>query len=158
MRDLVQHIELLLHSFSSLLGRELLVHDGSHEERVRCLFDAPFVVVSHGLENDPILNYGNKKALCLWEMTWEEFVRTPSQKTAEPVHRDERARLLDRTRKNGYIDDYAGIRVSKTGKRFKIEKAVIWNISDENGRYYGQAATFDTWHYLASVTSVTPQT
>ena len=63
MRDLVQHIELLLHSFSSLLGRELLVHDGSHEERVRCLFDAPFVVVSHGLENDPILNYGNKKAL-----------------------------------------------------------------------------------------------
>ena len=91
-------------------------------------------------------------------MTWEEFVRTPSRKTAEPVHRDERARLLDRTRKNGYIDDYAGIRVSKTGKRFKIEKAVIWNISDENGRYYGQAATFDTWHYLASVTSVTPQT
>jgi len=97
MPDLVHHTELLFNSFSSLIGRELLVLGGSREERARCLFDAPFVVVSHGLENDPILNYGNKKALCLWEMTWEEFVQTPSRKTAEPVHQHERTRLLDRT-------------------------------------------------------------
>jgi len=156
MQDIFHHVELLLNSFSCLIGRELLVRNGSREEQTRSLFDAPFVVVSHGQENNPVLNYGNKKALCLWEMTWEEFIQTPSRQTAEPAHRNERERLLDGTRRNGYIDDYSGIRVSKTGKRFEIEQAIVWNISDENGHYYGQAATFDTWHYLPPIASVTP--
>ena len=70
-----------------------------------------------------------------------------------------RARIFGRTRTAGYIDDYGGIRVLQDRQALpKIEKAVIWNTSDVNGRYYGQAATFDTWHYLASATSVTPQT
>ena len=156
MRDLFQHVELLLNSFSSLVGRELLGRTRTRQEQTHCLFNVPFVVVSHGIESDPILNYGNKKALCLWEMTWEDFVQTPSRETAEPVHRNERAQLLERTLKNGYINDYSGIRVSKTGKRFKIDRAIIWNISDENGQYYGQAAAFDTWHYLPPIPSVTP--
>ena len=42
-----------------------------------------------------------------------------------------------------------GVRISKTGKRFKIDQAIIWNISDAHGRYCGQAATFDTWQFLA---------
>ena len=156
MRDLFQHVELLLNSFSFLVGRELVLRNRTREEQSRCLFNAPFVVVSHGTESDPILNYGNEKALCLWEMAWEDFVQTPSRKTAEPVHRNERAQLLERTLKNGYIDDYSGIRVSKTGKRFKIDQAIIWNVTDENGHYYGQAATFETWHYLPQIPSVTP--
>jgi|TARA_B100001741_G_C16522785_1_gene585585 hypothetical protein len=154
MRDLFRHVELLLNSFSSLVGRDLLVRNRTREEQAHCLFTAPFVVVSHGTEDDPILNYGNEKALCLWGMTWEDFVQTPSRKTAEPIHQNERAQLLERTLKNGYIDDYSGIRVSKTGKRFKIDQAIIWNITDENGHYYGQAATFDTWHYLPPISSV----
>jgi hypothetical protein len=154
MRDLFRHVELLLNSFSSLVGRDLLVRNRTREEQAHCLFTAPFVVVSHGTEDDPILNYGNEKALCLWGMTWEDFVQTPSRKTAEPIHQKERAQLLERTLKNGYIDDYSGIRVSKTGKRFKIDQAIIWNITDENGHYYGQAATFDTWHYLPPISSV----
>jgi len=154
MRDLFRHVELLLNSFSSLVGRDLLVRNRTREEQANCLFSAPFVVVSHGTEDDPILNYGNEKALCLWGMTWEDFVQTPSRKTAEPIHQNERAQLLERTLKNGYIDDYSGIRVSKTGKRFKIDQAIIWNITDENGHYYGQAATFDTWHYLPPIPAV----
>ena len=137
MRDLFRHVELLLNSFSSLVGRDLLLRNRTREEQAHCLFTAPFVVVSHGTEDDPILNYGNEKALCLWGMTWEDFVQTPSRKTAEPIHQNERAQLLERTLKNGYIDDYSGIRVSKTGKRFKIDQAIIWNITDENGHYYG---------------------
>ncbi len=97
MRDLFQHVELLLNSFSFRIGRELVIRNRTQEEQIRCLFNAPFVVVSHGTESDPILNYGNEKALCLWEMAWEDFVQTPSRKTAEPVHRNERAQLLERT-------------------------------------------------------------
>jgi len=61
------------------------------------------------------------------------------------MHRDERQQLLDRTRAQGFVDDYAGIRISATGKRFRIEQAIVWNLLDEAGSYCGQAATFDRW-------------
>lgn len=141
----VEHVQLLLDSFARLLGRQLVVREGSAEQQADRLFQAPFVVVSHGTEADPILNYGNEAALALWEMTAEELRRTPSRLTAEPVHRDERARLLERTRRDGYADDYAGIRVSKTGRRFRIEQAIVWNLTDAAGTHHGQAATFDRW-------------
>jgi hypothetical protein len=147
----VEHVQILLDSFARLLGRELISRAGSADEQGERLFQAPFVVVSHGTEADPILNYGNATALGLWEMTAEELRRTPSRLTAEPVHRDERARLLERTRRDGYVDDYAGIRISKTGKRFRIEQAIVWNLTDSTGVHRGQAATFDRWTPLPGV-------
>jgi hypothetical protein len=140
-----EHVQLLLDSFARLLGQELIAREGSAAEQAERLFHAPFVVVSHGTEADPILNYGNAAAIALWEMTAEELCRTPSRLTAEPVHRDERARLLERTRRDGYVDDYAGIRISKTGQRFRIEQAIVWNLTDAAGVHRGQAATFDRW-------------
>jgi len=140
-----EHAQVLLDSFARLLGRELISRAGSAAEQADRLHHAAFVVVSHGAQADPILTYGNAAALALWEMTPEEFVRTPSRLTAEPVHRDERARLLDRTRRHGYVDDYAGIRVSKTGRRFRIEQAIVWNLTDARGIHRGQAASFDRW-------------
>jgi hypothetical protein len=78
-------------------------------------------------------------------MAPDTLVRTPSRLTAEPVHRDERARLLERTSREGFVDDYSGVRISKTGRRFMIEKAIVWNLDDESGQALGQAATFDRW-------------
>jgi hypothetical protein len=147
---MVAHVQLLLDSFARLLGRELMSRDGSLEEQAERLFHAPFVVVSHGTEADPILNYGNAAALALWQMDFATLTRTPSRLTAEPVHRDERARLLERTLRDGYVDDYAGIRISSTGKRFRIEQAVVWNLVDAAGIRHGQAATFDRWTPLES--------
>ena len=144
------HVQLLLDSFARLLGRELIARAGSVEEQAERLFRAPFVVVSHGTEADPILNYGNAAALALWEMDFATLTQTPSRLTAEPVHRDERARLLERTRRDGYVDDYAGIRISSTGRRFRIEQAVVWNLVDAAGVHRGQGATFDRWTPLES--------
>ncbi len=144
-----EHVRLLLDSFVWLLGRELVSREGTLAEQARRLFGADFVVVSHGTEADPVLNYGNRAALDLWEMDLETLRRTPSRLTAEPMHRDERARLLDRTRRDGFVDDYAGIRISSTGKRFRIERAIVWNLVDDSGRHHGQAATFDRWIPLA---------
>ena len=132
------------------MGRELLPRGGSVEAEARRLHDAPFVVVSHGTEADPLLNYGNAAALERWEMPWETLVGTPSRLTAEPVHRDERARLLERTAREGFVDDYAGVRVSRSGKRFRIEEAIVWNVRDADGWIHGQAATFDRWTALES--------
>jgi len=67
---------------------------------------------------------------------------------AEPLHRDERACLLDTVRSRGFIDNYRGIRISRTGRRFLIEQATVWTVLDEGGAIYGQAATFNAWNYL----------
>ena len=109
------------------------------------LFHAPFVVVSHGTESEPILNYGNQAALDLWEMTWEQLMRTPSRRTAEPENREERARMLALAEEQGYFTGYRGIRVSMTGKRFLVADATVWNIVDQQRRRIGQAATFSRW-------------
>jgi PAS domain-containing protein len=112
------------------------------------LFHAPFVVVAHGTEADPLLNYANARAGEVWECTPEELIGVPSRLTAEPAHREERACLLARTAEAGYVDDYRGIRISRLGRRFCIERAVVWNVVDDDGRPVGQAATFAEWFWL----------
>lgn len=145
----VAHSALLLDSYAQALGRELILREGSLVEQAARLFYAPRVVVSHGTEADPVLNYGNRMALDLWEMDAATLTATPSRLTAEPLHRDERTRLLERTRCDGYVDDYSGIRISQTGTRFQIERAIVWNLRDATGAHRGQAATFDSWTPLA---------
>ncbi len=141
----VAHTQIMLDSFRLYVGRELIVRTGNPNEDARAVFGAPFVVVSHGTQDDPILNYGNQTALSLWEMDIPTFTSTPSRLTAEPMHRDERARLMSRAARDGFVDDYRGIRISSSGKRFLIEQAIIWNLVDADGRRVGQAATFSEW-------------
>lgn len=144
----VGHVQTLLDSYRHWLGHDLVPRDGSAEDQAGRLFEAPFVVVSHGTQADPILNYGNRAALELWEFDITTLLVTPSRLTAEPMHRDERAQLLERTRRDGYADDYSGIRVTATGRRFRIEQAVIWNLRGPAGEHVGQAATFSRWTWL----------
>ena len=147
-RLLIEHIQRLLDSYRYWTGREIIPAGKLPEERAKVLFYQPFIVLSHGTQEDPILNYGNQAALTLWEMTWEEFTSMPSSLTAEPINRAERARILSQVTRNGYVDDYRGVRISKSGHRFLVERATVWNILDAKGRYVGQAATFDHWTYL----------
>jgi len=146
--DGLAHTQLLLDSYARWLGQELVPRDGSLAEQAQRLFEAPFVVVSHGTQPDPILNYGNRTALSLWEMDLDTLRQTPSRLTAEPMHRDERAQLLERTTRDGYVDDYRGIRISSQGRRFRIEEAIVWNLINTSGQYAGQAATFSHWTFL----------
>jgi len=111
------------------------------------IFDAPFVLVSHDTQADPILNYGNQAALDLWEMSWDEFTHTPSRLTAEAIKREERAKLMEVVTRQGYFENYSGIRVSKTGRRFEISRATIWNLTSDAGQLQGQAATFSEWKF-----------
>jgi len=145
----VRHSQLLLDSYARLLGHELLPREDTVEDQARALFEASFVVLSHGTEDDPILNYGNAAALALWETDIETFTSMPSRLTAEAPRREERARLLERVARDGYIDDYSGIRISTTGKRFFIERATVWNVVDRDGVRVGQAATFREWQPIS---------
>jgi MEKHLA domain len=147
-RFLINHTARLLRSFRHWSGRDLIPASGSPEEQARRLYHASFIVISHGTEEDPILNYGNRAALSLWEMSWEEFTNTPSRLTAEPLEQAERAKLLAEVSKKGFMDGYRGVRISRTGRPFRVEKAIVWNLVDEKDRPCGQAATFRQWTYL----------
>ncbi|NET82181.1 MAG: MEKHLA domain-containing protein [Moorea sp. SIO1F2] len=114
-------------------------------EIAQALFEAPFAVLSHNTESDPIYNYGNRKALELWEMDWNQFTRMPSKYSAEPMEREERLRLLNQVTTQGYISNYQGVRISSTGKRFQISDVIVWNLIDEENKYCGQGATFSQW-------------
>ncbi|QHT59547.1 MEKHLA domain-containing protein [Paenibacillus lycopersici] len=136
-----RHASIILDSYRRLLGKPLIATDAD-KPAAEQLFEAPITVLSHGTEQDPVLNYGNRSALGLWEMDWSAFTSMASRHTAEPMIQAERRRFLDAVAEKGYIDDYSGVRIAASGNKFRIEQAVVWNLYDEDGAYYGQAAAF----------------
>lgn len=142
---LVRHVRLLRASHLHWTGKLLVAGALGDEEAVNCLEQAPFVVVSHDARPDPVFNYANRTALQLFEMSWQEFTGLPSRLSAEPLVQAERERLLERVAQHGYINDYTGVRISSTGKRFLIRNATVWNLLDEDGKPYGQAALLREW-------------
>ena len=144
---LAEHVDLLIRTYFQLTGYKLIEEADKHEAAKK-IYNAEFALLSHDTQNEPVFNYGNKKALELFDMEWAVFTSLQSRKSAEPEIREERKTLLDRVSKNGYIDDYSGIRISSNGKRFKINNATVWNLVDDEGIYKGQAATFSSWNFI----------
>jgi hypothetical protein len=71
---------------------------------------------------------------------WDEIVGLPSRLSADAPNREERQIFLEQVQRDGYVENYRGIRVTKFGKRFWIEGATVWQIYDDAGVYRGQAA------------------
>lgn len=145
---LLEHALLLNSSYKQLLLKDLIPHLKSDSALGEQLFHAPFALVSHNTDSNPIFNYANLKALELFDLNWEAFTQLPSKLSAEPVNQTERERLLAQVTQNGYIDNYAGIRISSSGQRFMIKNATVWNLLDDKGNYKGQAAYFADWEFL----------
>lgn len=152
--ELVRISQLLCASFAKVMQKPLAgieLHNCHSPELVaRRLAAAPVVVVMHGVQDDPIFCYGNLTALKAFEMSWDQLTSLPSRYSAEPGPREQRAVMMARLAGNpqGFVTDYQGIRISAKGNRFRIEDGVIWNVTDEEGRRVGQAATFSSWTAL----------
>ena len=144
----LNHVQRLCNSFHYWTGKPLLPGLKSNDNPVRALFDAPFVIVSHGTENLPVFNFCNRNALELFEMSWEQFIKLPSKHSADDDNQQARAELMARVARDGYALNCTGTRISSSGKRFYIEGAAVWNVVDENNICHGQAAMFNTWTYL----------
>jgi MEKHLA domain len=112
------------------------------------LYHAPFALVSHGIEPDPVFRYANLAAQALWGIGWDAFTRMPSRLTAEPIAAGERQRLLDEAARTGYVDRYQGVRVTAGGRRFLIKNTILWNVVDQAGSAHGQAAAIKEWEWL----------
>ena len=134
--------ELLTGSFRRIVGRQLV----SEEQGPDWLYhEAPFVVLAHNTDTDPRFVYANKAGQNCFEYPWDEFVTLPSRLSAELPNRVERQRLLDAVTRNGFISDYRGLRIAKSGRRFWIEDGIVWQLVDRDGNHRGQAATFSRW-------------
>jgi hypothetical protein len=144
-----KHVTRLATSYMHWTGKSLGATGPAGEQvDAQMIYRAPFVVLSHDTAQDPIFNYANLIGQRLFEMTWADFMVTPSRYSAEPLARSERLRLFDRVASIGFIDDYRGIRISRTGRRFRIDQATVWTVRDEAGNFAGQAAMFSEWAYV----------
>lgn len=134
-----RRIALVASSFARLLSRPLIQESA---DVVAALWHAPRAIVAHGMEADPVFFFGNAFALECFESDVEGFTRMPSRLSAEAPLREERQALLERVTAKGFIEDYQGVRITARGRRFRIERAVVWNLVDGDGARHGQAATF----------------
>ncbi len=145
---LADHARLLIASYRHWTGRDLVDAELPPAGQARALYEAPFVVASHGTGSDPVFNYANRAALALFEADWNGFTSMPSRLSAEPMARAERDKLLARVTEHGFIDDYSGVRVTTRGRRFRIARATVWNVIDARGAHRGQAVAFRDWEFL----------
>ena len=129
-------------------GRQLGALDPEAADLAGAAYAAPFALLAHDGGDDPRFVYANRQAQELWELDWSAFIGLPSRLSAEPEQVTERQRLLERARSHGFIDDYHGIRRSRSGRRFRIEQVTLWNVLDAQDRRIGQAAAFSRWTQL----------
>jgi MEKHLA domain len=137
------HVLIMLENLKRWANYDLIQEYGfSLETLGEQVFNADFYLLSHNTATDPILTYGNQQVLDRWEVTWVELTAMRSSETAKPIDRSARSKLMAQVKAHNYVSEYSGVRISKTGREFKILDGTIWNLFINDGSFYGQAAWF----------------
>lgn len=132
----------LLRSYRHWAGEDLLDLPSDEAAHARALFDAPLAVLAHDTRPDPLCIYANDAALTAFELSPADAPAFATSRTVEPTAREERRGALSRAEDVGLLSGYSGVRVSTTGRRFRIRDGQIWTLLDDDGRRVGQAAAF----------------
>ena len=141
---------VLLETYWRLLGKQLAPGGLDEGAAARWLYEeAPFCVLAHNTDSDPMFIYANKTAQRCFEYTWAEFITLPSRLSAEAPNRAERQALLDEVGRRGFASNYTGMRISRSGRRFFIEDATVWQLVDRRGVHHGQGAMLPRWRDVA---------
>jgi hypothetical protein len=135
-------VALLTSSYARTVGAPLVA---AGQDAAWLYNDAPFALLAHNTEADPRFIYANRTAQACFEYPWRDFIGLPSRLSAEAPNRDERQRLLDAVARDGFISDYRGLRIARSGRRFWIEGGTVWELIDAAGQRRGQAAIFTSW-------------
>ncbi|AHF64910.1 hypothetical protein Syncc8109_2603 [Synechococcus sp. WH 8109] len=142
---------VLLQSHKQAFSRPLIASaQPGQPKQLLCqnLFACGFPVLAHGTEQDPKLSYANAAALQLWETRWNELIGMHSRLTAPNSERGQRSKALGQAKRLEAVQNYRGIRISRKGRRFMINKARIWTLRNAEERVCGQAACFSDWWWL----------
>ena len=129
-RKVVALTKQIVDSYQRVVGHRLIdaPDDSADVQIASALYELPAVVLSHDGAADPTFTFANLAGQRLFEYSWDEFLTLRSHQSAEPEHRSNRAGMLERAARDGYISDYCGVRISGSGKRFEIKDAIIWNV------------------------------
>ena len=136
------HIATLIQkTYCEKTSKEIIISPDKREMG-KLLYEAPFALLAHDASDDPVFFYANLMAQALFEMPWNAITKLPSRFSAESINQIERERLLSQVSLKGYIDNYSGVRISRTGRRFLIKGATVWSLTNEDEILVGQAAIF----------------
>lgn len=134
-------VRRLLGAFTRISGRDLGAELGMGPAPPgRFFHDGDFALLSHRGDEDATLNYGNGRALALWECDWAQFTAMASRLTAPREGRGARAAMMDQVVTKGFVAGYSGERISRTGRRFLIQDGIVWRLRDADGTPFGVAA------------------
>jgi len=134
-------LAVIADSFWRLTGRTLAQDSAA-------LWNLTAAILAHGTEPSPLFFYANRCALELFRMSASKMLGMESRYSAEPGLRAERQAMFDRLERADIVSGYEGIRIAADGTRFRVEDAIIWNLFDESGRRYGQAAMLQNWQVI----------
>jgi PAS domain-containing protein len=137
-----QFTDLLLGSYQRAVREDMLPAGAAPEgDLTEWLYaQAGFGLLAHDASADPRFTYANRTAQRWFEYPVDQFVGMPSRLSAGVPDRDERQQLMDTVREHGYVGDYRGLRIARSGRQFWIEQTTIWNLVDGTGALRGQAA------------------
>lgn len=138
------HALLLNESYRHWMG-EYLVQQSDPGAVLETLNQSDFVLVSHGLEANPTFNYGNLSALSMFGCDLQEFLQLASKDTVPEADLEARSQLTLEVETKGYVPNYCGVRLGNSGRKWKIEHGVVWQLIDNLGRIHGHAACFTRW-------------
>ena len=136
---------LLAESHVKVVGEPLVPEGMPSDAAADWLYDAPFGLLAHDTSADPLFVYANRTAQERFGYTWDEFVGLPSRLSAGGQAREERRVFMDSVRRQGYVANYRGPRIAKSGRRFWIEDTTVWNLLDSESELVGQAALIRNW-------------
>ena len=141
LRNDLSFFHMLADSYRRLIGQSITPEGMTAEQGMRWLYeDASFGILAHNTAPDPVFIYGNKAAQQRFGYQWEELTVLPSRLSAEAPERADRQQFLERVARDGFVTGYDGIRIAKSGRRFRIKNATVWQLIDATGAYSGQAA------------------
>jgi hypothetical protein len=88
--------DLLASSYSRLVGAPLVPLEHDNQYAARWLYEeAPFCVLAHNTDRDPIFIYGNKAAQACLEYTWDELLPfDPTCLRKNPIEKSANASLM----------------------------------------------------------------
>jgi hypothetical protein len=136
---------ILAASYATVTGEQLVPEGMADSQAAAWLYEAPFALLAHDTSPDPLFVYANLTAQQRFEYSWDEFVGLPSRLSAVEQAREERRAFMAAVRLQGYAGDYRGLRIAKSGQRFWIEDATVWNLVDSESALVGQAALIRRW-------------
>jgi hypothetical protein len=136
---------ILATSYATVAGEPLVPAGMPDAEAATWLYEAPFALLAQDTSPDPLFVYANLTAQERFEYNWDEFVGLPSRLSAGGLAREERRVFMDAVRLRGYAEDYRGLRITKSGRRFWIEDTTVWNVISLQSGLVGQAALIRRW-------------